>query len=105
MSVLNSHEDERQKPENLIPIGWMPNYDNDLTKRPGKGYESDHSRKVRLFHDDCFRPLLSNWHNQTKSAQNIVWHDQVRIQTRFFLGRLMGDQQVTVNMLNNFKYT
>ena len=60
VSVLNLHEDERQKPENWIPIGWMPNYDKDLTKRSGKGYESDQARKVRLFHD-CFRHLLSNW--------------------------------------------
>jgi hypothetical protein len=24
VSVLNLHEDERQKPENWITIGWMP---------------------------------------------------------------------------------
>ncbi len=46
MSVLNLHEEERQKPENGIPIGWMPNYDNDLTKRPGQGYENDQARKI-----------------------------------------------------------
>ncbi len=77
MSVLNLHEDERQKPENWIPIGWMPNYDKDLTKRPGQGYESDQARNVRLLHD-CFRHLLSSWDNQTKSTQNIVWGDQLR---------------------------
>ena len=49
MSILNLHEDERQKPENWIPIGWMPNYDKDLTSRPGQGYESDPARKIRLF--------------------------------------------------------
>ena len=54
MSVLNLHEEERQKPENWIPIGWMPVYDEKLaTKRPGKGYESHAARKARLFHD-CF---------------------------------------------------
>ncbi len=101
MSVLNLHEDERQNPENWIPISWMPNYDRDLTKRPGQGYESDQARKVCLFHD-CFRHLLSNWDNQTKLThwQNIVWGDQVCRQTRFFLGGLMGDQQVTHYMLN-----
>ncbi len=36
VSVLNFRENERQKPENWIPIGWMPSYDNDLTKRPTK---------------------------------------------------------------------
>ena len=103
VSVLNLHEDERQKPENLIPIGWMPNYDKDLTKRPGQGYESHQARKVRLFHD-YVRHLLSNWDNQTKSTQNIVRGDQVHRQTRFFLGGLMGDQQATHYTLNISKY-
>ena len=103
VSVLNLHEDERQKPENWIPIGWMPNYDKDLAKRPGQGYESNQARKVRLFHD-CFRHLLSNWDNQTKSTHNIVWGDQVRRQTRFFLGGLMGDQQATHYTPNISKY-
>jgi hypothetical protein len=80
----------------------MPNYDNDLTKRPRQGYESDQARKNRLYHD-CFRYLLSNWDDQTKSAQNIVWGDQVRRQTRFFLSGLMGDQQVTTFLLNHSK--
>jgi hypothetical protein len=103
VSFLNLREDERQKPEKWIPTGWMPNYDNDLTKRPGQGYESDQASKIWLFHD-CFRYLLSNWDNQTKSAQNIVWGDQVRRQTRFFLGGLMGDQQVATFLLNHSKF-
>jgi hypothetical protein len=103
VSVLNLHEDERQKPKNWIPIGWMPNYDHDLTNRPGQGYESDKPRKIRLFHD-CFRHLLSNRDNQNKSAQNIVWGDQVRRQMRFFLGGLMGDQQVKTYLLKYSKY-
>ncbi len=89
MSVLNLHEEERQKPENWIPIGWMPNYDNDVTKRPGQGYESDQTRKIWLFHD-FFRHLVSNWDNQAKSAQNIVWGDQVRRQRASFPGRIDG---------------
>ena len=98
VSVLNLHEDERQKPENWIPVGWMPIYDDKLTKgkRPGKGYESDAARKARLFHD-CFRNLLSTWDEKTKESQKIVWGDQIRRQTRFFLGGLMGDQQVKLN--------
>ena len=51
-----------------------------------------------------FGPLLRNWDNQTKSTQNIVWSDQVRRQTRFFLGGLMGDQQATHYTLNISKY-
>ena len=85
VSVLNLHEDERQKTENWIP------------------YESNQARKVRLFHD-CFRHLLSSWDNQTKSTHNIVSGDQVRRQTRFFLGGLMGDQQATQYKLNFSKY-
>ena len=93
VSILNLHEDERQKPENWIPIGWMPIYDDKQSKRPTQGYEADPARKARLFHD-CFRLLLRTWDEETKHPQNIVWGDQKRRQTRFFLGGLMGDQQV-----------
>ncbi len=95
MSVLNLHEDERQKPENWIPIGWMPIYDDKRSKCKGKGYESLTARpgKAYLFHD-CFRKLLSTWDEKTKQPQNVVWGDQKKRRTRFFLGGLMGDQQV-----------
>ena len=93
VSILNLHEDERQKPENWIPIGWMPIYDDKQSKRPTQGYEANPARKARLFHD-CFRLLLRTWDEETKHPQNIVWGDQKRRQTRFFLGGLMGDQQV-----------
>ena len=97
VSVLNLHEEERQKPENWIPIGWMPVYDEKLaTKRPGQGYESHAARKARLFHD-CFRKLLRTWDAKTERPQNLVWGDQIKRQTRFFLGGLMGDQQVNLN--------
>jgi hypothetical protein len=81
----------------------MPNYDHDLTKRPGQGYESEKAWKIRLSHG-CFRHLLSNRDNQTKSAQNMVWGDQACRQTRFFLDGLMGDQQVTTYLLKDSKY-
>ena len=32
VSILNLHEDDRQRPENWIPIGWMPIYDETLSK-------------------------------------------------------------------------
>ena len=102
MSVLNLHEDERQKPENWIPVGWMPIYDEKQTRRPSRGYESDAARKARLFHD-CFRKLLSTWDEKTTNPQNIVWGDQKKRQTRFFLGGLLGDQQVNANI--NFSDT
>ena len=97
VSVLNLHEDERQRPENWIPIGWIPNYDEKLaTSRPTQGYESNAARKARIFHD-CFRHLLSTWDEKTKDAKDIVWGDQRKRQTRFFLGGLLGDQQVKLN--------
>jgi len=94
VSVLNLHEDERQRPENWIPIGWIPVYDDKLTKRPAKGYQSNAARKARLFHD-CFRNLLRTWDAKTEKTQDIVWGDQIKRQTRFFLGGLLGDQQVS----------
>ena len=72
MSVLNLHEDERQKPQYWIPIGWMPIYDDKRSKCRNKGYESLAARKARLFHD-CFRKLLSTWDEKTKQPQNVVW--------------------------------
>ena len=83
----------------------MPCYDDEKTRtgrlrRPGQGYESCNARKNRLFHD-CFRLLLRDWDNDTRNPQTIVWGDQVRRQTRFFLGGLMGDQPVnTIYRLN-----
>ena len=100
VSVLNLHEDERQKPENWIPVGWMPIFDEKQTRRPGQGYESDAARKARLFHD-YFRKLLSTWDEKTINPQKIVWGDQKKRQTRFFLGGLLGDQQVNTNV--NFR--
>ena len=97
MSVLNLHEDERQKPENWIPVGWMPIFDEKLTTRPRQGYESDPARRARLFHD-CFRKLLSTWDEKTINTQNFVWGDQKKRQTRFFFGGLLGDQQVNANI-------
>ncbi len=102
VSVFNLYEEERQEPENWIPIGWIPNYYYDLTKRPEQGYECDQAMKIRLFHE-CFRYILSNWDKQTKSAQNVGWGDQVpgRRQTRFFLVDWWGGQQVKACPLNN----
>ena len=51
-------------------------------------------KRVCFMNHDCFRTLLSTWDEKTKHPQKIVWGDQVRRQTRFFLGGLMGDQQV-----------
>jgi hypothetical protein len=103
VSVLNLHEDERQKPENWIPIGWMPCFDDEKarTLRPGQGYhdESCNARKHRLFHD-CFRQLLVKWDADTRDLQTIVWGDQKRHQTRFFLGGFMDQPVNTKNIVS-----
>jgi hypothetical protein len=67
VSVLNLHEEERQKPENWIPIGWIPCFDDEKARcfRPGQGYESCNARKNRLFHY-CFCHLLHNWDDDTR---------------------------------------
>lgn len=51
VSLLNLTEEERSKPENWIPVGWIPFYSNELSKRPSSGYESDSARYHRLMHD------------------------------------------------------
>ena len=93
VSLLNLTEEERSKPENWIPVGWIPIYDKELSKRPSSGYESDSARYNRLMHD-CFRNFLKDWDTKTKHTVNIVYGDDVCRQTRFFLGGLLGDQQV-----------
>lgn len=92
-SCLNLHEDERQKPENWIPIAWMPIYQESVSKRPTQGYESDPARSMRLFHD-CWRHLLGTWIEKTDAPRLVTYGDGVTRQTRSYLGGLLGDQQV-----------
>jgi len=93
VSLLNLTEEERSKPENWIPVGWISFYSNELSKRPSSGYESDSARNHRLMHD-CLRKFLEDWDAKTQHTVNIVYGDDVCRQTRFFLGGLLGDQQV-----------
>ena len=93
VSLLNLTEEERSKPENWIPVGWIPVYNNELSKRPGKGYESDSARCHRLMHD-CLRHFLTDWNAKTEHTTNIMYGDDVCRQTRIFLGGLLGDQPV-----------
>jgi hypothetical protein len=48
--IMILHEEERNKPQNWVPFGWLPVYDEDRNKRPGQGYESTSARKIRLYH-------------------------------------------------------
>jgi hypothetical protein len=95
VSLLNIHDDERQKPENWIPVGWLPIFDDKKTKglRPTQGYECNAARKYRLYHE-CWKALLGNWCETTSYTHDIVWGGGEQRQTRFFIGGLLGDQQV-----------
>ena len=95
VSLLNLTEEVRSKPENWIPVGWIPIYRNELSKRPSSGYESDSARYHRLMHD-CLRSCLEDWDAKTQHTVNIVYGDDVCRQTRVFLGGLLCDQQVCI---------
>jgi hypothetical protein len=97
VSLLNLHDDERQKPENWIVIGWLPIYDESKAKhlRPQKGYDSISARKYRLYHD-CWKPIFRNWNEKTKFTRAIVWADSERRQTKLFIGVFIADQQVYI---------
>jgi len=95
VTLLNIHDDERQKPENWIPVGWLPIFDDKKTKalRPGRGYECNAARKYRLYHE-CWNEFLGDWAEKTGTTRDIAWAGSERRQTRFFIGGLLGDQQV-----------
>ena len=90
--LLNVHEDERMKPRNWIPVGWIPCYDESRDKRPQKGYESTSARKIRLYHQ-CWIEFLDGWAERTKDAIELPWVDGETRWTRLFIGGVMGDQQ------------
>jgi hypothetical protein len=90
--LLNLHEDERMKPRNWIPVGWIPVYDDSRDKRPGTGFESSAARKIRLYHQ-CWIEFLDGWAARTKDAMLLPWADGVTRSTRLFIGGVMGDQQ------------
>ena len=74
MCLLNLHEDERLKPRNWVPVGWIPVYDESRDKRPGTGFDSTSARKYRLYHA-CWIEFLDRWAERTKNAILIPWAD------------------------------
>ena len=90
--LLNLHEDERMKPRNWIPVGWIPVYDESRDKRPKKGFDSTSARKVRLYHQ-CWIEFLDGWAERTKDAVLLPWADGETRSTRLFIGGVLGDQQ------------
>jgi hypothetical protein len=65
--LLNLHEDERNKLENWVPVGWLPVYNDSRDKHPGIGYEATSARKLRLYHH-CWTGFLSGWAVRTEDA-------------------------------------
>ena len=100
-ALLNADDDERQKPENWIVIGWLPIYDDSKAKKL-RGYEIIPARKTRLFHD-CWKAILRKWEEKTKDTRDILWADTLRRQPRFFLGAFLGDQQVFSKSLKKIR--
>jgi hypothetical protein len=92
VSLLNLHEDERMKPRNWIPVGWIPVYDESRDKRPIRGFDSTSARKIRLYHQ-CWIEFLDKWAERTKDAILLPWADGVTRSTRLFIGGVLGDQQ------------
>ena len=90
--LLNLHEDERMKPRNWIPVGWIPCYDESRDKRRKTGFESTSARKIRLYHQ-CWIEFLDGWAQRTKDAILLPWADGVTRLTRLFIGGVMGNQQ------------
>ena len=92
MCLLNLHEDERTRPRNWIPVGWLPVYDEKRDKRPSQGFESTAARKIRLYHQ-CWIEFLDGWAERTKEAVLLPWADGITRSTRLYIGGVMGDQQ------------
>ena len=92
MCLLNLYEDERTKPRNWIPVGWIPVYNEQRDTRPSQGFESTSARKIRLYHQ-CWIEFLDGWAERTKDAILLPWADGVSRMTRLYIGGVMGDQQ------------
>ncbi len=92
MCLLNLCEKERTEPNNWVPVGWLPVYDEKLDRRPAQGDESTPARKIR-FHHQCWIEYLDGWADRTKDAILLPWADGFSRLTRLFIGGVMGDQQ------------
>ena len=66
--LLNLHEDERLKPRNWVPVGWIPVYDENRDTPPDKGFDSTSARKYRLYHA-CWIEFLDRWAERTKDPR------------------------------------
>ena len=100
---LNIHEDERMKPENWIPLAWLPIINADKSRRPTQGYEGSPARNCRLFHE-CWKRFLSNWDMFSTVHRIVIYADGIARETMHFIAGLLGDQQVYYTTLFYFTY-
>jgi hypothetical protein len=102
-TALNIHEDERMKPENWIPLGWLPIIDASKSRRPTQGYDCSPARNCRLFHE-CWKRFLSNWQMFSTVHRLVIYADGIARETMHFIAALLGDQQVYLSNLLFFWY-
>ena len=91
------------KPENWIPLGWLPILDNDRSLRPTQGYEGCPARNARLFHE-CWRNFLSNWDTFSKKHRIVIYSDGIARESMHFIAGLLGDQQVYLVDISHLLY-
>ncbi len=65
---LNIHEDERMKPENWIPLAWLPIINADKSRRPTKGYEGSWGTPCHVLDDGSTRTHLVSSERATMST-------------------------------------
>ena len=88
------------KPENWIPLGWLPIIDAIKSLRPTQGYDGPPARNCRLFHE-CWRLFLSNWNMFSAVHRIVIYADGIARKTMHFIAGLLGDQQVYLVFLFN----
>jgi hypothetical protein len=56
------------KSSSWIVVAWMPVINEENSRRPSQGYESNAARNTRLCHE-CWRRFLAKWPEFTKHAR------------------------------------
>ncbi len=91
--MLNIHEDVRAQPSSWVVVGWLPALDEDKTLRPGRGYEGDSARNLRIYRE-CWRLSLAGYNEGAKENRLVLFGDGNARLARHSIGALLGDQQV-----------
>ena len=91
--MLNIHEDVRAQPSSWVVVAWLPVLDEEKTLRPGKGYQSDPARNLRIYHE-CWRLFLSRFNEGAKHNRVVLFGDGKARIARHSVGAILGDQQV-----------